>query len=377
MEEAPEVDTEADKKPASGDAADGKEGAEGGGGEGEAPGKRKREDKDKGKEKASKAKAGAREKEESLERKLLKTTFTDAKPFIRYDRERVAAITQREVTVRTRTSVLVAPSTDKFSVLNTLLEQFKHKNKRMLEEKEKAKQPHKQPRPSGSSSISKPMPSSRPSASVGAVRGSSSSAPTPAHLARSASSSSAASAAKPGSFKGLRPGVAILIVPSAITSIVSMLNVQALLESNEFASGAERKAAGAVKEVSFSLTHKFEDGSKVELLVIDNPAKLAPSEWGQVVGCIAQGSTWQFKGWPFPQGEVDIFAKMAGFYIRFNDEIPNQKTKGWTVTNLVFSREKSRKHEVGVMMSNFWMTLHKFMQVHKPHLLHSARSSRI
>ena len=39
------------------------------------------------------------------------------------------------------------------------------------------------------------------------------------------------------------------------------------------------------------------------------------------------------------------------------------------MTNLVCSREKTRKHEVGVMMNTFWETLHKFLKVHKPHLL--------
>jgi hypothetical protein len=63
---------------------------------------------------------------------------------------------------------------------------------------------------------------------------------------------------------------------------------------------------------------------------------------------------------------------MAGFFIRFADEIPNQKTKGWAVTNLVFSKEKSRKHEVGVIMNTFWNTLYKFMLINKPHLLKPA-----
>jgi len=297
---------------------------------------------------------------------------------------------RREIAVRTRSSVLLAPAASSFPVLTTLLEQFRGKNKRTLEEKEKEKeraQRHKQAR-SGGSSVSKPPPSapgSRPpvaaatTAAPSDAAGSSSSGAAPAHLSRSISmSSSSPHAGRPGSFKGLKPGVAILIVPSAITAIVSMLNIKALLEAPAtFESGAERKAAGAVKEVSFNHTQTFDDGSKVELLVIDNPLKLTPGEWGQVAGCIAQGSTWQFKSWPFPQGEVEIFAKMAGFYIRFNDEIPNQKTKGWTVTNLVFSREKSRKHEVNVMMTNFWMKLHAFLRMTKPHLLHNARSSRV
>jgi parafibromin len=199
------------------------------------------------------------------------------------------------------------------------------------------------------------------------------------HLARPPSHSTVSpAAARPSAFPGLRPGVTILIVPSAITSIVSMYNVRPLLEASEFTPGAELKAKeGFVKETSFLVSHTFEDGTKLELLVIDNPAKLQPHEWAQVGACIAQGSTWQFKGWPFPQGEVEIFAKMCGFYIRHSDEIPNQKTKGWTVTNLVFSREKSRRHEVGVIMTTFWVTLQKFLKIHKGNLLHNARSSRV
>ena len=72
-------------------------------------------------------------------------------------------------------------------------------------------------------------------------------------------------------------------------------------------------------------------------------------------------------------GETEMFAKLAGFYFRFSDEIPNQKTKGWRVHNLVFSKERTRRHEVGVMMTSFWGTLHSFLQRNKPHLLQPAK----
>jgi parafibromin len=154
-----------------------------------------------------------------------------------------------------------------------------------------------------------------------------------------------------------------------------MFNIRSLLERSEYARPDELKAAGAQKEGSLSLEHTFEDGTSVSLVVIDNPtARLAAHEWAHVVGCVAQGSTWQFKGWPFPHGEVEIFSKMAGFHFRFSDEIPNQKTKGWALTNLVFSREKTRRHEVGVSMTTFWQKLHQFLKVNKPHLLRSAKS---
>jgi hypothetical protein len=77
-------------------------------------------------------------KQEILEAALLKQVFNEAKPFIRFDRERVQSIQRREIAVRDRTSVLLAPSTTKFGVLETLLEQFKHKNKRKIEESEGA-----------------------------------------------------------------------------------------------------------------------------------------------------------------------------------------------------------------------------------------------
>ena len=342
-------------------------------------------------------------KREIFERALFKQVCAEAKPFIRFDRERVQSIQRREIAVRDRTSVLLAPSTTKFGVIETLLEQFKHKNKRNLEA-EHQRAAHKQQRTSGTASAAgaaRPAPSGSFSAAgsaprpptagrtatsaplQGAPRHVGSSAPpqpsAPKQLARPPTYSTVPpAAARPSAFPGLRPGVTILIVPSAITSIVSMFNVRPLLEASEFTPGAELKAKeGFVKETSFLVSHTFEDGTKMELLVIDNPAKLQPHEWAQVGACIAQGSTWQFKGWPFPQGEVEIFAKMCGFYIRHSDEIPNQKTKGWTVTNLVFSREKSRRHEVGVIMTTFWVTLQKFLKIHKGNLLHNARSSRV
>ena len=46
------------------------------------------------------------------------------------------------------------------------------------------------------------------------------------------------------------------------------------------------------------------------------------------------------------------------------------------MTNLVFSREKTRKHEVGVMMTSFWAAMHTFLLRHKPHLLHKAPGSK-
>ena len=92
-------------------------------------------------------------------------------------------------------------------------------------------------------------------------------------------------------------------------------------------------------------------------------------DWNCLACVVAQGSAWQFKGWPFKGGEAEIFSKACGFFFRFTHERPNQTAKGWHLNNLVFSVEKTRKHEVDALMVSFWDSLHKFIASKKPFLL--------
>lgn len=66
---------------------------------------------------------------------------------------------------------------------------------------------------------------------------------------------------------------------------------------------------------------------------------------------------------------TEIFSKTCGFYLRHSDEVPSQAAKGWDVTTLIFSKEKTRKHEVGVVMATFWATLRHFLARNQPHVL--------
>ena len=83
---------------------------------------------------------------------------------------------------------------------------------------------------------------------------------------------------------------------------------------------------------------------------------------------LTQGQEWQFKDWPL-KTVTAIMQRMCGFHVQFSDEVPNQTVKGWSVTKLVFSKERSKRHEVGVCMMLFWQTIHKFLSNNKPHLL--------
>ena len=44
--------------------------------------------------------------------------------------------------------------------------------------------------------------------------------------------------------------------------------------------------------------------------------------------------------------------------------------KQWNCQKLAFSKQRSKAHEVGVLMASFWASLHTFLTKSKVHLLH-------
>jgi hypothetical protein len=172
--------------------------------------------------------AGASEGASKREKERLKEAILEAKPFIRHDREASSAIAAREVHMRTRQSVLVAPGADKFPVVMSLLKGFEERAKRLKRAPEAMESARKQPRPSSSAPAPQPSsghaPTSRP----------------PATLSRSAAGAPQAKGGLELSKGGGKPA-AVLVVPSAITAMVNMLNIQGLLERSEFVPAEERK----------------------------------------------------------------------------------------------------------------------------------------
>jgi len=179
-----------------------------------------------------------------------------------------------------------------------------------------------------------------------------------------------------------RPGepaaVGVIVVPAAVTAMVNMWNVRELLEQAKFTPALEKKQEGKPKETGIKVRHTFEDGSTATFIVTDSPLKLGAdkmgAQWGNVAAVFVQGQAWQFKDWPM-KSVVEIFEQIAGYYIRFADEVPNQTVKAWACTKLVFSKQRTKAHEVGVLMASFWVSLHTFLTKNKPHLLQKPPSS--
>ena len=137
----------------------------------------------------------------------------------------------------------------------------------------------------------------------------------------------------------------IIIVPSGSAALLTLHNARDFLENSKYVSVAEARARGP-KPTSLKIEHfnqYFE--------IIDNPARLALSDWSRVLACFTLTSTWQFKGWKW-ETPLELFQHIVGFYVHFDDVAVDGTVAGWNVTKLALSRTKRHLDATAVM--TFW-----------------------
>ncbi|EDW15793.1 parafibromin [Drosophila mojavensis] len=157
----------------------------------------------------------------------------------------------------------------------------------------------------------------------------------------------------------------IIIIPSANTSLITMLNVKDILQDLRFMSTSEKKLQGCQRE-SEVLLHRKRNNQTVSYRVVDNPIKLSQQDWQRVVAVFVMGPQWQFKGWPWDGNPVEIFSKICAFHLCFSELKLDANVERWSVTLLRLSQNK--RHLDRAVLSKFWETLDKYMLKYKPDL---------
>lgn len=137
----------------------------------------------------------------------------------------------------------------------------------------------------------------------------------------------------------------IIIVPAGSTALLTLHNAKEFLIDSKYISVAEARSRGP-KPLSLRIEHS---GNTFE--IIDNPARLALSDWSRVLACFTLTSTWQFKGWKW-ETPLELFQHIVGFHIYFDDLAIDQNVAGWNVTKLAISRNKRHLDATAVM--TFW-----------------------
>lgn len=125
----------------------------------------------------------------------------------------------------------------------------------------------------------------------------------------------AAANGKTSSAKDSRPP--IIIVPSALSGIISSMNAADFLENSTYVTIEEKRKAGAPREKERYISRMLSGGVKSKYLLIDSP-KLSPKDWDRVVAVFATGQGWQFKDWPAGfSNPVELFSKVRKWF-QFN-----------------------------------------------------------
>ena len=113
---------------------------------------------------------------------------------------------------------------------------------------------------------------------------------------------------KTGAGKDPRPP--IIIVPSALSGIISSMNAADFLQNSTYISIEEKRKNGAPREKERFITRNVSTDVKSKYLLVDN-AKLNPKDWDRVVAVFATGQAWQFKDWPVGYSNpVELFSKV-------------------------------------------------------------------
>ena len=187
------------------------------------------------------------------------------------------------------------------------------------------------------------------------------------------SSSKSGGSSKPQKRESKTP---IIIVPAALTTLVTLINSKDLLQDFKFVNPDDKRRQGAVKENEVLVQRKKEimlNGQMqtvtVPFRIVDQPLKLSANEWNRVAACFVQGPAWQFKGWPWllPDGSpTDIFTKIKAFYVRYDDMKTDPNVSKWDVFVLTINR--NRRHMDRASVLKFWEILDKFLVKNKPNL---------
>ncbi|KAF9334758.1 accessory factor associated with RNA polymerase II [Podila minutissima] len=161
--------------------------------------------------------------------------------------------------------------------------------------------------------------------------------------------------------------VPIIIIPAAVTSMITMYNIKQFLEEQTFVDSQELRDRGEAKpsNIKIERRQKPNETQKTYYQVIDSTDHMKAEDWDRVVCVFTTGAEWQFKKWKW-QKPIEVFNHCKGFYAKWADEIPKENIKSWNVEILNLNRH--RRHADRALVTEFWDSLQSWCLANKPHL---------
>ncbi|XP_016957495.1 parafibromin [Drosophila biarmipes] len=155
----------------------------------------------------------------------------------------------------------------------------------------------------------------------------------------------------------------IIVVPAALTSLVTVHNARQLLQEMRYVSveKARQSMVSGQPTAEVTVEHCFQ-GDLVSYRVIDNVTRLTSEEWKRVAALFAMGPHWQFKDWPHGGDPALIFHQVCAFHLHFKGSPVCKELHNLQVHLLALS--PNERHSDSGILTEFWNKLDHHMAVH-------------
>jgi len=130
----------------------------------------------------------------------------------------------------------------------------------------------------------------------------------------------------------------IIIVPSALTSSITLFNSKDFLENGMYKVFDAHSVSQKPKMDIINRGPLDGDGKVfVQYKIIDDPTKLSGDDWDRVVAAFVTGQSWQFRGWKYTN-PVELFQHVLGVHLMFDDRAPDSTVQSWNCKILKVSK---------------------------------------
>lgn len=159
----------------------------------------------------------------------------------------------------------------------------------------------------------------------------------------------------------------IIIVPASSQSIITLSNIQNLLEKFKYITHEQAKKMNPRVESEVLIRYKTKDRT-VSFKAVNNVSKLSHDDWDRVVAVFVQGPAWQFKGWPIMErNDVNtIFKKIMAFHLKWSNKAVEGNIKKWNCS--VIDLDLNNRHLDVQKFRQLWQKLEFYCVKERPNL---------
>ncbi|KAH8401536.1 hypothetical protein KR009_006313 [Drosophila setifemur] len=147
----------------------------------------------------------------------------------------------------------------------------------------------------------------------------------------------------------------IIVVPSALSSLITLHNAKQLLQHMHFVPVEQARREAGMQHLEEVIIERWVKGVVKRYRVIDNVSRLPRGDWDQLAAVFALGPHWQFKGWPLAGEPALIFHRVCAFHLHFRGT-PMPRELNNLQVHILSLPQLERHLDCGILME-FWNKL--------------------